>query len=93
MYGLPYKDIDYCKYGMPYRKRTRLWNNVFNWTPRPLCKRDCGSMDVSGKRHITIAQQSPNKTSKNNNQIWSYQTSQLYVIPSLLIEELFVCME
>ena len=22
MYGIPYKDIDYCKYGMPYRKRT-----------------------------------------------------------------------
>ena len=93
MYGLPYKDIDYCKYGMPYRKRTRLWNNVFNWTPRPLCKRDCGSMDISGKRHITIAQQSPNKTSKSNNQIWSYQTSQLYVIPSGLIYEIFECME
>ena len=93
MYGLPYKDIDYCKYGMPYRKRTRLWNNVFNWTPRPLCKRDCGSMDISGKRHITIAQQSPNKTSKSNNQIWSYQTSQLYVIPSALIYEIFECME
>ena len=93
MYGLPYKDIDYCKYGMPYRKRTRLWNNVFNWTPRPLCKRDCGSMDISGKRHITIAQQSPNKTSKSNNQIWSYQTSQLYVIPSTLIYEIFECME
>ena len=93
MNGLPYKDIDYCKYGMPYRKRTRLWNNVFNWTPRPLCKRDCGSMDISGKRHITIAQQSPNKTSKSNNQIWSYQTSQLYVIPSGLIYEIFECME
>jgi len=21
MYGIPYKDIDYCKYGMPYRKK------------------------------------------------------------------------
>ena len=93
MYELPYKDIDYCKYGMPYRKRTRLWNNVFNWTPRPLCKRDCGSMDISGKRHITIAQQSPNRTSKSNNQIWSYQTSQLYVIPSTLIYEIFECMD
>ena len=25
----PYKDIEYCKYGMRYRKRTRLWNNMF----------------------------------------------------------------
>ena len=28
MYNLPYKDIDYCNYGMDYRKRTRLWNNI-----------------------------------------------------------------
>ena len=33
---LPYNDLDYCKYGMPYRKRTRLWNNIEAWTPRPL---------------------------------------------------------
>ena len=29
MWGLPFKDLDYCKYGMPCRKRTRIWNNVF----------------------------------------------------------------
>ena len=37
MNDLPYVDIDYCKYGMSYRKRTRLWNNVFQWKPQPLC--------------------------------------------------------
>ena len=24
----PYCDIDYCAYGFPYKKRTRLWNNI-----------------------------------------------------------------
>ena len=36
MYGFSYVDVDYCKYGMPYRKRTRLWNDVFDFKPRPL---------------------------------------------------------
>ena len=39
MNDLPYVDIDYCKYGMPYRKRTRLWNNINQWKPQPLCKK------------------------------------------------------
>ena len=26
--GRPYNDLDYCKYGVPYRKRIRLWNNI-----------------------------------------------------------------
>ena len=33
--GLPYKAEDYCMYGAPYRKRTRLWTNCA-WIPRPL---------------------------------------------------------
>ena len=57
MYNLPYKDIDYCKYGMDYRKRTRLWNNIFNWIPKPLCNKDCNSMD--GNKHQAVAQRMP----------------------------------
>ena len=57
MADLPYNDLDYCKYGMPYRKRTRIWNNIEAWTPRPLCKKDCGHMN--GKVHEQSAQQSP----------------------------------
>ncbi len=54
-----YKDGDYCKYGCRYRKRTRLWLNFNNWTPRPLCRKDCGNI-VDG-RHIEVAQRLPQK--------------------------------
>ena len=85
---LPYTDIDYCKYGMPYRKRTRLWNNVLNWIPRPLCKKDCNYM--IGNRHIGSCgcggQGQGHKISYSNK---SYSVLEKYVIPSDLIYEIF----
>ena len=83
MYGIPYKDIDYCKYGMPYRKRTRLWNNIFQWNPKPLCKKDCGNI-VDGK-HIAHAQRGPSSGLLNNR----FHQNELYVIPELLIHDIF----
>ena len=87
MYGMPFVDVDYCKYGMPYRKRTRIWNNVFHWKPRALCMRDCGSMDETGKRHQATAQRGPctrGDTKDHNRQ----SQSQLYSVPPDLIREL-----
>ena len=86
MYGLPYDDVDYCKYGMPYRKRTRLWNNIDEWTPRPLCKRDCNSMNETRMRHNEIAQRGPGKAHSENRQ----RLTQLYTVPSQLIIEILV---
>ena len=54
---LPYNDLDYCKNGMPHRKRTRLWNNIAAWAPRPLCKKDCDHM--VGNIHEQCAQRGP----------------------------------
>ena len=87
MYGIPYTDIDYCKYGMPYRKRTRLWNNVLNWIPRPLCRKDCNSMD--GNRHKAVAQIMPSGKKQDWGNQLLHQQSDLYVIPEALIYEIF----
>ena len=86
MWGLPWKDLDYCKYGMPYRKRTRIWNNVVNWEPKPLCKKDCGN--CVGNRHKFHAQRgrSKNRTEECGNQ--SFKQSELYRVPSSLIEDI-----
>ena len=87
MYGMPYIDIDYCKYGMPYRKRTRLWNNVFNWKPRPLCKKDCNSM--VGNKHKAEAQRMPSGKKQDWGDQPLFGLSDLYVIPSDLSYEIF----
>ena len=41
MLGLGFVDVDYCKYGFDYRKRTRLWNNIEGFVPKNLCRGDC----------------------------------------------------
>ena len=86
MQWIPYKDVDYCKYGFNYRKRTRLWNNLYQWQPRELCKKDCGSMD--GNRHKESAQRGASRVvgGRNNNK---HSQNELYRIPELLINEIF----
>ena len=85
MHGLAFVDADYCKYGFPYRKRTRLWNNVSDWKPRDLCRKDCLSMSVSGKRHIATAQRGPTKSQPKNRM----KQSELYRVPENLIYKIF----
>jgi hypothetical protein len=82
MLNLPFNDIDYCKYGMPYRKRTRIWNNLELWKPRPLCKKDCGN--IIDNKHIAIAQRGSSNANPNNR----FKQSELYRIPQELIEEI-----
>ena len=85
MVDLPHNDLDHCKYGMPYRKRTRLWNHIEAWIPRPLCKKDCGHM--VGNVHEQSAQQSPHMHLASVRR--GYLTRELYKVPEPLLEELF----
>ena len=57
MMGLPRWTVDYCMFGLPYRKRTDLFHNL----PTPsdvLCDRTCGQVDERG-RHVNICQNGP----------------------------------
>ena len=85
MTDLPFKDVDYSKYGMPYRKRTRLWNNVERWAPRPLCQRDCDSMSDDGRNHTESAQRKP----PNDREGRRFRREELYKVPGSLISEIF----
>ena len=82
--GLPYVRVDYCMYGAPYRKRTRLWTNVQNYTPR-MCDR---SHLVDGKRHKATAQRGC-KTSDRRQGDQTFTRDQLHRLPKELCEEIF----
>ena len=52
---LPYTDVSYCKYGLPYKKQTRLWNN-FKFNGK-VCNKDCSFLvdGIKRKRHLGSA--------------------------------------
>ena len=84
-----FKDVDYCKYGFNYRKRTRLWNNITTWKPKDLCKKDCGN--IRNNKHIETAQRLPQKSKAD----WGespiiHSQSDLYRIPENLISEILM---
>lgn len=83
MTGIPYVDVDYCKYGYTYRKRTRIWTNV-NYTGK-LCKKDCGNI-VNNRHKNAIG----NGTyTEHWNRGTDERLNQRYSIPAPLIVELF----
>ena len=70
--------VDYCTFGMPYRKRTAIWTNT-DWIPsRPLCKHDCAS-SRNGKHTARAQQGGPGP---------SFSQRELYRIPAGLCDEI-----
>ena len=59
--GLPFVDCTYCKFGFPYKKRTRLWTSLPLQLPPPCCKSDpCATFAAFGM-HLCTAQRAPGK--------------------------------
>ena len=87
MEQLPYVDCDYCMYGKPYRKRTRIWTN--KECNMLLCNKQCGSF-IDG-RHIgscgTGGQGQGHKKSYSNK---TYTLEEKYSIPEEIIFSLFI---
>ena len=73
---------------MPYRKRTKLSNNLEKLKPNELCKKHCGN--VRDGKHIATAQRMPN----GRNGDWSENARfsnrmSFFKVPDELISEIF----
>lgn len=72
-----YTDVDYCKYGFSYKKRTRIWNN-FNFEGLK-CNKDCNF--INKNKHLTCIGEKD-----------SYTLNEKYRIPEQLILDWISCL-
>ena len=81
----PYRvRLDYCQYGKPYRKRTKLATNAYAYVPRPLCNPKTCPSCVDGK-HIKTAQRGPCKGKTED----KCTLDELHAYPEELCKEIF----
>ena len=76
--GLPYVDLDYCMYGRPFKKRTRIWTNA-QYTPRPPCNH---------KTHPKTAQKGPSKRQNQLIEGDNLSLDELHALPEELTIEI-----
>ena len=85
--GLPWRDVCYCKYSdgkrWTYKKQTRLWGNLNDFIPRPVCTRanPCELSAATGK-HPDRAQRC------NRGNGMNHTLNELYSMPTQLCDDI-----
>lgn len=86
MKNLHFYDCDYCQYGFPYRKRTRIWTNLRNFNAK-LCPGPGNCPFIMGKSHEAVVSK-PKRVSQDN--IYCVTSLKLkHRIPPKLVAALF----
>ena len=85
-----YYDGDYCRYGFPYRKRTRIWTNKkYDDYPLKLCDKNCGSF-INGRHIGSCGTGGKGQGHKKSYSDKSYNKLEKYSIPSGFIYDIFL---
>lgn len=95
MLGIPFYDVDYCQYGKPYRKRTRIWTNIDRFEPQVCNPVDCSQM-IDGRHKMSCGNGYTHDTKtksiysgrKYTDAVLTQQDK--YSIPEALIKGLFM---
>ena len=78
---LPFVRLDYCMYGAPYRKRTRIWTNLTDWQPKM-----CDRIHLVDNKHVRTAQ-------RGGRDAWSgsdrFTLDELHRLPEALCDEIY----
>jgi len=82
---IDFTDVDYCQYGYPYRKRTRLWHNI-NFIGNKCVKSECEF--VKDGRHQYSIGNSSYKTNVKEIGNKKSRLEQRYSIPTKLLNQI-----
>jgi hypothetical protein len=79
------RQVSYCRYGMPFRKNTHIWTNVYLKRPLKMCRKEtpCEAQRQHG-RHLVTAQAGPTRTGTPG----SGSATAVWPVPYPLIREL-----
>lgn len=80
-----FTDVDYCQYGFPYRKRTRLWNNI-DFIGKKCVKSEC--QFVKNGRHDYSIGNSSYKTNVKEIGNKKSRLQQRYSVPEDLLQQI-----
>ncbi len=80
---IPYTDIDYCMYGLPYKKRTRIWNN-FAFEGHK-CNKECEF--ITNGRHISNCGRTGKEYTSKITNFHGTSLKERYRIPYKLIRD------
>ena len=86
MKDIPYTIVDYCSYGFPYKKRTRLWNNI-NFIGEKCKINKCEFK--KGKRHLYSIGNATYNTNVGEYDPTKTRLGQRYSIPPKLLKSIF----
>jgi hypothetical protein len=89
MLDLPFQDVCYCKYGLPYRKATRLWGNLL-FLARPMCLKGyrCEQYDSDTRSHPCKAQAKRSRAVNVTPEMVKVTKEMLYAMPAQLCDDM-----
>lgn len=82
MLYIPYYVVDYCQYGLPYKKSTAIWTN-HSFEPHVCNKKTCNYMNEARTKHNIVLGMGYNDTTTLISKFDKYR------IPEQLIKDLF----